>query len=155
MALNCNTERRIIVVGLVWNQENQLLLCKMVSDRGVFPDQWGLPGGGLEPDENMTDALRRELKEEIGVEIDGIRPAFFKDGTYRKAFADGSKRDVYMIFLVFHCRALDSRITLNEEFSDYRWVSETEIRDYQLNTETLDTLEKIGDWDSIWIQSRR
>ena len=60
-------EHRTIVVGLVWNRQNELLFCKMPDNRGVFPDQWGLPGGGIEPNEKMTDALKRELKEELGI----------------------------------------------------------------------------------------
>ncbi len=57
-------ERRIIAVGLVWNREGKLLFCRMQPDRGVFPGQWGFPGGGIETGERMTDALRRELREE-------------------------------------------------------------------------------------------
>jgi len=38
----------------------------------------------------MNDALRRELKEELGIEIHSISPVFFKDGSYTKSFADGT-----------------------------------------------------------------
>jgi nucleoside triphosphatase len=60
----------------------------MHSNRGVFPGQWGFPGGGIEPNEKMIDALRRELKEELGIEIKEIKPAFFKDGQYEKSFTE-------------------------------------------------------------------
>ena len=42
-------ERRVIVVGLIHNGRGEWLLCKMPAERGVFPGQWGLPGGGIEP----------------------------------------------------------------------------------------------------------
>ncbi len=141
---------RTIVVGLVWNQNKELLFCKMPDNKGVFPGQWGFPGGAIEPNEKMTDALKRELKEELGIDIKEIKPAFFKDGQYEKSFPDGSKRDVYMIFLLFHCMAPDEKIILNEEFVDYKWVRENEIRNLDLNTETVDTLAKIGDWKNVW-----
>ncbi len=143
-------DHRTIVVGLVWNQNNELLLCKMPVNRGVFPDQWGLPGGGIEPNEKMTDALQRELREELGVEIKNFKPAFFKDGQYVKSFTDGSKREVYMIFLLFHCKVVDEKIILNDEFSEYKWVQENEINDFEVNTETADTLAKIGNWNDVW-----
>ena len=143
-------EYRTIVVGLVWNQNKELLFCKMPHNKGVFPDQWGFPGGGIEPNEKMTDALRRELKEELGIEIKEVKPAFFKDGQYEKSFTDGSKREVYMIFLLFHCMALDEKIILNEEFSEYKWVQENEIHNFELNKETVDTLAKIGNWSNVW-----
>ena len=44
-------EQRLIVVGLVWNKEGELLFCKMPPDRGVFPGQWEFPGGGIEAGE--------------------------------------------------------------------------------------------------------
>src|SRR6202008_1074381 len=91
---------RVIVVGIVLNDQNEYLICKMPKDRGVFPDKWGLPGGGIEEGEMMEAALRRELGEELGTEISDIKPLFFTDGQYKKSFADGSQRDVYMIFLI-------------------------------------------------------
>ncbi len=84
------------------------------------------------------------MKEELGIEIKDIKPAFFKDGQCEKSFSDGSKREVYMIFLLFHCIALDEKIILNEEFLEYKWVKECEIHNFELNKETIDTLAKIG-----------
>ena len=134
---------RTVVVGLVRNSLGELLICRMKDDRGVFPGQWGFPGGGIEPGEQMLEALRREMREELGIEISHIRPAFFKDGSYEKLFADGSQRAVYMIFLVFECRAIEEIIRLNEEFNEYRWVAEDGMREYDLNPETLDTLDRL------------
>jgi nucleoside triphosphatase len=138
---------RIIAVGLVWNQKGELLFCRMPPDRGVFPGEWGFPGGGIEPGEHMTDALRRELREELGIEVDAIRPAFFKDGVFEKLFQDGSRKPMYLIFLVFHCQALSEQIRLNAEFAEYRWVSEADVRSMHLNEVTLDTLRRIGPWE--------
>lgn len=142
-------DHRTIVVGLVWNRAGKLLLCRMHPDRGVFPGQWGVPGGGIEAGERMRDALRRELREEIGIEVAAIRPAFFKDAQHEKAYADGSRRTVYMIFLIFHCRADDEALVLNEEFVEYRWVSEAEAGALTLPGETRDTLDRIADWPPV------
>ena len=137
-------QARVIVVGLVRNARDELLLCRMSDDRGVFPGQWGLTGGGIELGETMEDALRRELREEIGLEITDIRPAFFKDGEYEKTFPDGSRGRVYMIFLLFHCRAVGEDVELNPEFVEYAWVPDAELFDYDLNPETRATLERLG-----------
>lgn len=138
------TLHRTIVVGLVRNRVGDLLLCRMSPNRGVFPGQWGLPGGGIEPGETMEQALRREMLEELGVEIDDIRPAFFKDGRHMKTFADGSMREIYMIFLLFHCRAVEEELSLNEEFKEYRWVTGSEARGLDLNAQTRHTLDRLG-----------
>ena len=140
---------RTIAVGLVWNRKGELLFCRMSPDRGVFPGQWGFPGGGLEPGETMEQALVREMKEEIGVDVEDVRPAFFKDCLHEKAFADGTVRQVYMIFLIFHCTAPQDELLLNDEFAEYRWVGEDEARRMELNEVTLDTLERLGSWASV------
>ncbi|MFQ5349325.1 MAG: nucleoside triphosphatase NudI [Thermoanaerobaculia bacterium] len=137
---------RTIVVGLVWNRRRELLFCRMSPDRGVFPGQWGFPGGGIEPGEQMEAALRRELREELGVEVEEIRPAFFKDCLHRKTFPDGSSRPVYMIFLLFHCTASEEDLRLNDEFVEFRWVREEEVGQLDLNRETVDTLTRLGPW---------
>jgi nucleoside triphosphatase len=136
-------------VGLVWNARNELLFCRMDPDRGVFPGQWGLPGGGIEPGEQMLDALRRELREEIGIEVDQIRPAFFKDCLHSKKFPDGHSALIYMIFLLFHCRARSEELVLNDEFVEYRWVEETAVGALEMNSETKDTLKRLGSWKEL------
>lgn len=142
-------KRRIIVVGLVWNDAGELLFCRMDPNRGVFPGEWGFPGGGMEQGETVEDALRREIREEIGIEIDNLRPVFFKDATYEKRLADGSFQQVYMIFLIFHCKAVGEGIRLNEEFCEYQWVSERAAKNLVVNRESVDTLARIGPWENV------
>ena len=113
----------------------------MKSDRGVFPGQWGLPGGGIEPGERMTEALQRELTEECGIHVKDIKPMVFKDGLYNKYMPDGTNHPVYMIFLIFTCTTDTTDILLNQEFSEYHWVTAEDLSDMDLNIETIDTLE--------------
>lgn len=135
---------RVIVVALVQNERGDYLICRMPKDRGVFPDQWGLPGGGIEEGERMESALRRELREELGIEVSDIKPLFFKDGQHRKSFADGNQREVYMIFLIFSCRAASGELKLSPEFTDYAWVKSASLGDYNLNSATIETFRQAG-----------
>lgn len=56
------------VGAAVFNRQGQVLLVK----RGRPPraGQWGLPGGLLELGERLADGVRREVREECGIEID-------------------------------------------------------------------------------------
>jgi nucleoside triphosphatase len=135
---------RVIVVALVQNERGEYLICRMPEDRGVFPNQWGLPGGGIEESERMETALRRELREELGVEVSDIRPLFFKDGQHRKSYADGSQQEVYMIFLIFSCRAASNELNLGLEFTEYAWVERDSLGDYDLNSATIETFRQAG-----------
>jgi nucleoside triphosphatase len=135
---------RLIVVGVVENRVGETLICRMPEDRGVFPGQWGLPGGGIEEGETAETALRRELKEEVGLEVTNIRELFFTDGTYRKTFPDGSRQKIYMVFLLFSCQAESDPVQLNAEFDAYRWVKPEDLPAYNLNVETIKTFTHLG-----------
>jgi nucleoside triphosphatase len=136
---------RIIVVGLVQDRQGRVLLCKMPPDRGVFPGQWGLPGGGIEAGERMEAALHRELREELGIEIAAIQPLFFSDGQYNKMFPHGSQREIYMIFLIFACQPAGGEIRLGPEFSEFAWVA----ADLAVRSQfaTRQTLHRPGCWN--------
>ncbi len=135
---------RIIVVAVIQNSAGAYLVCKKPAQRGVFPGQWAVPGGGIEPGERMLDALRREVREEVGLEIQAIQPLFFKDGEYPKLYPDGSRNDVYMIFLLFSCRAASQEVRLGEEFEEFAWVQPADLGGYDLNEQTRDTFHRLG-----------
>ncbi len=81
---------RVIVVPILVDGEGRILLCRMAAGRGVFPGQWALPGGGVEAGERIDTALRREAREELGIELASAEPLLFKDAVLEKTFADGS-----------------------------------------------------------------
>lgn len=137
--------QRIIVCPVIQNN-GEFLLCKMASDRGVFPGQWALPGGGMEPGETMETALRREIMEELGEELNitDIRPWAFRDGTRTKTYQDGTTEEIYMIYLIFDCISANRKITFNEEFQEITWVSPEKLKDMDLNEATRITFTQKG-----------
>jgi nucleoside triphosphatase len=135
---------RLIVVPVIQDATGRILLCRMPPDRGVFPDQWALPGGGVEPGEVVRAALEREIREELGARLVSAVPLFFKDGIFEKSFAGGTKHLIYMVFLLFDCRLADDPIRLNEEFVEFAWVSPADLPGFDLNPTTVDTLQRLG-----------
>lgn len=135
---------RVIVVGIVSNAQGEYLICKMPEGRGVFPGKWGLPGGGIEEGESIEVALRRELQEELAIEITNIRPLFFTDGKHQKSFADGSRREIYMIFLILSCTYARGDLTLSPEFCEYAWTRPDSLLNYDLNSATVETFHRAG-----------
>jgi nucleoside triphosphatase len=137
--------QRVIVCPIIQN-EGSILLCRMAPDRGVFPGSWALSGGGMDPGETIEQALRREIREELGegLEIGRIVPWSFRDDVRTKTYADGSTEEIYMIYLIFDCEALNRRITLNEEFDDHAWVRPEDLARYALNEATRLTFSLKG-----------
>lgn len=137
--------QRTIVCPLI-EYEGTYLLCKMSSSRGVFPGQWALSGGGMEPGETIEQALLREVREELGeaLELTHITPWTFRDDIRVKTFPDGIKEEIYMIYLIFTCQAKNQTITLNDEFERYAWVCKEDLTKYDLNEATRITLKQRG-----------
>lgn len=137
--------QRKIVCPLIQN-DGCYLLCKMADDRGVFPGQWALSGGGVEPGERIEEALRREVREELGEQLvlSDITPWTFSDDVRTKTYADGSQEEIYMIYLIFDCVAANREVKINEEFQAFAWVKAEDLGSYDLNIATRKTLTLKG-----------
>lgn len=50
-----------------------MLICQRPAHK-IYPGEWEFPGGKVEPGEDAAGALRRELQEELGIEVTEARP---------------------------------------------------------------------------------
>jgi 8-oxo-dGTP diphosphatase len=57
-----------VAVGILVRADGQLLLCSRPEGK-VYAGYWEFPGGKVEPGETVAQALRRELHEELGIDI--------------------------------------------------------------------------------------
>ena len=119
--------QRTIVCPLIQN-DGAYLLCKMADDRGVFPGQWALSGGGVEDQLLLTE----------------ITPWTFSDDIRTTTYADGRKEEIYMSYLTFDCVSANREVKINEEFQDYAWVKPEDLVHYDLNVATRKTLRLKG-----------
>ena len=70
---NGYTHTRSIVRGIVYNDNFEIAMIYLLNDdRFGHRDYLETPGGGVERGENLQVALKRELKEELGAEVDNI-----------------------------------------------------------------------------------
>ena len=131
-------------MAVVTDDDGRVLLCRMAPDRGVFPGQWALPGGGVEPGERIEAALRREVREELGIDLCAATPLLFKDDVLEKTLEEGRRELLHRVFLVYACRPASTNIVLNEEFSEFMWSDGAGLAALELNPLTRDTLASAG-----------
>lgn len=58
------------VVGAVLIKDKQIILTKRASNLKVMPDKYEFPGGKVEENETLEEALKRELYEELSIDVD-------------------------------------------------------------------------------------
>lgn len=58
-----------VVCAAIMIRDGCILLTKRSATRRWFPGVWGLPGGHHESGETLDQTLKRELSEELGIEI--------------------------------------------------------------------------------------
>lgn len=101
--------------------------------------RWGIPGGKIERGEASEDALRREVREETGLEIADIAFALVQDSIDSPEF----QRRAHFILLNYVARATDgTAVVLNGEAEEYMWVSADEALALDLNLPTRVLLER-------------
>ena len=91
--------------------------------RGAPPPGWAIPGGFVEPHEDLPDAARRELHEETGIVLDSLEHI----GAYGHPDRDPRGR---IIGIVFGARlAAPPAVTAGDDAADARWFPIDELPD--------------------------
>ena len=78
--------------------------------------RWEPPGGILELGESIHDGLRREVREETGLDVEPISLS----GVYKNMTRA-------IVNLVFRCKITGGGLATNDEASDFRWATESEL----------------------------
>ncbi|MGH3104139.1 MAG: NUDIX domain-containing protein [Gaiellaceae bacterium] len=109
--------------GLVVDGEGRLLLARRAG--GVFEGYWDLPGGFLGEGEHPLDALRRELREETGLEIE---PDGFA-GVYMDWYGEDGKaeRVVATLNLYWTAHVVSGEERPDDDVSELRWFRPDEL----------------------------
>lgn len=102
------------VGGLIFNSKGEIFLMKSHKWRHKYV----VPGGHIELGETMEQALKREIKEETGLDIFDIKFLGFQEFIFDKAFA----KKKHFIFFNFIAKTKSSKVKLNEEAQEYIWI---------------------------------
>jgi 8-oxo-dGTP pyrophosphatase MutT (NUDIX family) len=89
-------------------------------DREWYPDVWDIPGGHVERDETEAEALVRELREELGIEI-----ATPSNLPFRIVADEGFELSVWTVTVWTGSPVNRAK----DEHDDLRWIALDEIED--------------------------
>lgn len=111
------------------NHNGKILIIKESTkyQDGTNAGKFDVPGGRIQPGQNYADSLKREIREEIGIEITIDRP-FFVNEWHPKV----KDEQWQIIGIFFECIPIDTNITLSEDHEEYLWIDPKDYKNYNL-----------------------
>jgi 8-oxo-dGTP diphosphatase len=106
---------RLAVKSLIINDRGELLLIKRRDNDVHCPSHWEIPGGRLNPGEDPEQGLKRETKEETGLDIEIKHPIRVHH------FIREDNQKITMI--TFFCKPISNSIKLSEEHTEHEWCN--------------------------------
>ena len=130
---NINNQLKIVVGGLI-HQNQKILICQR-KEEDDHPLKWEFPGGKLKDNENNEEALRRELKEELNLEI--VEMSFFDEYLYE--YEKLSKKLKLIFFQIFK---FEGQIQ-NKVHQQLKWIDISNLSDYDFLEGDLKIINKL------------
>ncbi|QOV90204.1 8-oxo-dGTP diphosphatase MutT [Humisphaera borealis] len=123
-----------VVIGIVV-ERGRVLITRRHDDGRHLAGFWEFPGGKVEPGESLEDALRRELAEELDIKV-SVR------STLQASTHDYPSATVVLHPFICDLSAGDPKPLASQEF---RWVTLTELPDYQFPPANAAWLKSLAD----------
>ncbi len=124
-----DSKKHIVAITAVIKNESgdRILIAKRSANEIAFPGKWAFPGGKSEKGQTILETLKREVLEEVGLEIKDTK-TFLKDFTFVRP--DGHN----VIGLCFLVTAKPGEIKIGKDFDEYAWVTAEELGNYDTIT---------------------
>ena len=128
-----HSETAQIVVAALLFEQGRLLICQR-SAKGQFPNQWEFPGGKIEPGEDPKEALRRELREELGIRAEIGAEVWRTEHQY------AGHLPIRLLF--FSVRSYSGEVQ-NRVFQQILWAAPRDLAQYDFLEADLPLVEKL------------
>lgn len=112
-----------VAVGIL-KSGGKVLACQRRRN-AVYPLKWEFPGGKVEAGESPGQALRRELREELGIEATPGAEIHRQEWIYPDGVADPEKDGSFRVFYFLVSRY--TGVPANHAFEEIRWVTFAEL----------------------------
>ena len=137
------------VYGFIFNKKGDVLLQKRAKTKKIWPDLWDITAGGhVLAGEFGEQALQREIKEELGLDVATNEIKYLVGSTSTNIQGDIINNHFNECYIV--TKDVDiSKIKLQkEEVSDIKWFTKQEIFD-RINNDFEGITDKTGPWNFL------
>lgn len=126
------TKRVHVAVGVIINSQQQILLAKR-PEHLHQGGKWEFPGGKVEAGETVTEALARELKEEVALNVETTNPFMELSFDYPDK----------QVFLDIHTVTSFSGEATGLEGQQVQWVPKSKLREFEFPEANKVILDKL------------
>lgn len=115
----------IVAVGAVITDErDRILLVKHKPERGgVWQKKWICPGGELEMGETIGEGIKREVREETGLEIELVEPL----PPFERIITSGNGISVHVVYIDYTARLIGGELNVGSDVGEAQWVKKDEL----------------------------
>lgn len=129
--------RPFLGVGALIFDADKILLVERAKE--PLKGFWSIPGGIVETGEKLEEAIRREVREETGLEVDGL--SLFE--IFERVIPDAEGKPEYHYVLIdYLCRRARGTLQAASDVSRVAWVSHEQLSSYRITEGTLGIVEK-------------
>ena len=120
-----------VIAAIIVNDGKVLITQRKPTDR--FPNKWEFPGGTIEDGETPEECLKRELKEELDIDVDVGE--YLGESVY-------PYEHVTISLLAYRAYWHQGKINLKVH-ADFDWVTSNEIGDYDFTSADIPFVDRI------------
>jgi len=124
----------IVGVGGVVVYRGRVLLIRRGSE--PLKGAWSIPGGLLELGEELAEGVRRELKEETGLDVKPLEVL----AVFDRVFREGPRVRYHYVIVDYACRLKGGRLRAASDVLDARWVRREDLPQYHLSEKAISVL---------------
>ncbi|MET4426022.1 NUDIX hydrolase [Bradyrhizobium sp. RT3a] len=112
--------------GMITRSDGRMLITRRSAANDYMPLRWDIPGGTVEAGESVEEALRREIEEEVSLDVK-VGPILYVHTNldslpHRQTFQ-----------MVFACELRGGEVRINPlEHCEYQWVFERQLGQFEL-----------------------
>ena len=118
--------RPLCTVGaLVVNPQAEVLIVRTTKWCGT----WGVPGGKLDWGESLEEALLREFREEVALDLEQVRFALLQEAILDPQF----HVPAHFVLVNYYAFSASSLVVPNEEIVEWAWVPPEQALTFPLN----------------------
>ena len=127
----------LVGVGAILLKRDRILM----AQRGKEPLKgWlSLPGGALETGESLADGVRREVREETGLEIRPMGVLEIFERIMRDSKGDA---EYHYVLIDYVCRIIGGTLCAGDDVCRVEWVRRSDLVKLQITEGTLGVIEK-------------